>query len=92
MSLGIRCRWGIRNALFFVAKDKDSEDPEKVLGISCWLPPKSPGAETWTEWYEGWKLWGQQVVMNLRYGRGGLNVKVRLFISFLSRPRLHCEE
>jgi hypothetical protein len=33
VSLGIRCRWGIRNALFYVAKDPSSDD-NKVLGIA----------------------------------------------------------
>ncbi|KAL3422878.1 GNAT family acetyltransferase [Phlyctema vagabunda] len=76
ISLGIRCRWGIENALFYVAKDETSDEPEKVLGISCWLPPKPVNEkETWSEWLSGWKLWGQQVGMNLWYGRGGLNVK-----------------
>jgi hypothetical protein len=43
-----------------------------------WMPPRPLGLkETWGEWYEGWKLWIQQVGMNLWYGRGGLNVKVR---------------
>jgi len=32
VSLGIRCRWGIRNALFYVAKESDND--EKVLGIA----------------------------------------------------------
>ena len=49
------------------------------------MPPKSVElGETWTEWYEGWKLWTQQVGMNLWYGRGGLNVKVCLLVSRLS--------
>ncbi|RDW94712.1 hypothetical protein BP5796_00475 [Coleophoma crateriformis] len=76
VSLGIRCRWGIRNALFYVAKDTTSDHPDKVLGISCWLPPKpADEKETWGDWFEGWKLWSQQVCMNVWYGRGGLNVK-----------------
>jgi hypothetical protein len=84
VSLGIRCRWGIRNALFYVAKDSSSEEKEKVLGIAMWMPPRPLGLkETWGEWYEGWKLWIQQVGMNLWYGnsRGGLNVKVRSFFA-----------
>ncbi|KAH8801647.1 acyl-CoA N-acyltransferase [Xylogone sp. PMI_703] len=76
VSLGIRCRWGIRNALFYVAKDDSAEDKDKVLGIAMWLPPRPADAKgTWTEYFEGWKLWFQQVGMNLWYGRGGLNVK-----------------
>jgi len=74
VSLGLRCHWGIRNALFFVAKDIEVSD--KVLGIAMWMPPRPfDQKETWTEWFEGWKLWGGQVAMNLWYGRGGLNVK-----------------
>lgn len=62
VSLGIRCRWGIQNALFYVAKDPESDEPNKVLGIAMWMPPKPAGEkETWSEWYEGWKMWGQQV-------------------------------
>ncbi|TVY58069.1 hypothetical protein LCER1_G002128 [Lachnellula cervina] len=74
VSLGIRCRWGIRNALFYVAKDTEGND--EVLGIAMWMPPR-PSAlkETWGEWFEGWKMWAQQVRMNIWYGRGGLNVK-----------------
>ncbi|KAG4432665.1 hypothetical protein IFR05_011843 [Cadophora sp. M221] len=74
VSLGIRCRWGISNALFYVAKEFD--DNEKVLGIAMWMPPRpAEPKETWGEWWEGWKMWTQQVGMNLWYGRGGLNVK-----------------
>jgi len=80
VSLGIRCRWGMRNALFYVAKDPNGEDKDKVLGVAMWMPPRPAGLkETWSEWLEGWKVWAQQVGMNLWYGRGGLNVKVRLF-------------
>jgi len=76
-SLGIRCRWGIRNAIFHVAKDPDSSEPDKVLGIAMWMPPKPEGEkQSWYDWFEDWKLWANQVKMNLWYGRGGLNVKV----------------
>lgn len=34
VSLGIRCRWGIRNALFYVAKDPSSDEKDKVLGVA----------------------------------------------------------
>jgi len=48
------------------------------------MPPRpSELKETWGEWLEGWKLWWQQVGMNVWYGRGGLNVKVGEF---------HCRE
>jgi hypothetical protein len=44
------------------------------------MPPRpSELKETWGEWLEGWKLWCQQVGMNVWYGRGGLNVKVGEF-------------
>jgi len=76
VSLGIRCRWGMRNALFYVAKDPDAEDKDKVLGVAMWMRPRPAQLEeTWSEWLEAWKLWIQQVGMNLWYGRGGLNVK-----------------
>lgn len=79
VSLSIRCHWGIRNALFYVAKDPDSDEPDKVLGIAMWMPPKAvDGKESWSEWYDGWKMWFQQGLMNAWYGRGGLNVKVCL--------------
>lgn len=74
MSLGIRCRWGIRNGLFYVAKDSESH---RVLGVAMWLPPKSSASpETRTEWIDSWSMWIQQLGMNIWYGRGGLNVKV----------------
>lgn len=76
VSLGIRCRWGQRHALFHVAKDPSSSEPNKVLGVACWLPPKdSTAGQTWSEWMGEWQLWLAQVRMNLWYGRGGLNVK-----------------
>ena len=75
ISLSIRCRWGMKYALFSVAKD--TEDPSgKVLGVACWLSPSNPiAAQTWSDWYGSWWLWLEQVRMNLLYGRGGLNVK-----------------
>jgi GNAT superfamily N-acetyltransferase len=76
VSLGIRCRWGIRNALFYVAKDTDSDKQGEVLGIAMWMPPR-PVVEkaTWKEWLEGWRIWAEQVAMNAFHGRGGLNVQ-----------------
>ncbi|KAI9837311.1 MAG: hypothetical protein M1819_000385 [Sarea resinae] len=75
-SLGIRCRWGIRNALFYVAKDPASSTPSKVLGTAMWMPPRRLDAPvSWDEWMQGWWLWARQVGMNAWYGRGGLNVK-----------------
>ncbi len=49
------------------------------------MPPRPTGLkETWGEWWEGRKLWFQQVGMNVWYGRGGLNVKVRKFNCFVN--------
>ncbi|MCJ1415612.1 hypothetical protein MMC32_001944 [Xylographa parallela] len=79
ISLRIRCLWGIRNALFYVAKDPTAETEagrERVLGVAMWLPlRKADKGESWDEWMQGWVLWGKQVGMNLWWGRGGLNVK-----------------
>ncbi|KAL2796038.1 acyl-CoA N-acyltransferase [Aspergillus keveii] len=77
-SLEARCLWGIKNAIFHVAKEESGpEGPEGILGVSCWLPPHPPSQpETWASWYEGWVLWLRQGLNNLRHGgRGGLNVK-----------------
>ncbi|KAL3444491.1 acyl-CoA N-acyltransferase [Aspergillus insuetus] len=77
-SLEARCLWGIKNAIFHVAKEESGpEGPEGILGVSCWLPPHPPSQpESWTSWYEGWVLWLRQGLNNLRHGgRGGLNVK-----------------
>ncbi|KAI1313691.1 acyl-CoA N-acyltransferase [Xylaria venustula] len=72
-SLGIRCQWGMRNGIFHVAKEEGSD---KVLGVACWLRPQQVDRHaTWQDWLEGWRLWFNQVGMNLWYGRGGLNVK-----------------
>jgi hypothetical protein len=49
------------------------------------MPPRPTELkETWGEWWEGWKLWFQQVGMNVWYGRGGLNVKVGEFDCFVN--------
>jgi hypothetical protein len=73
------------NALFYVAKDSSSDEPDKVLGVAMWMPPRPAELkETWGEWWEGWKLWMKQVGMNLWYGRGGLNVKVGRLASLLT--------
>ncbi|KZF26717.1 acyl-CoA N-acyltransferase [Xylona heveae TC161] len=75
-SLGLRCKWGMRNALFFVAKEAGSDT---VLGVAMWMRPKpltsAAAQSSWTDWFESWRLWLDQVFMNLWYGRGGLNVK-----------------
>jgi len=73
VSLRIRCLWGIRNAMFYVAKEPGDR---KVLGVAMWMPPRSADQpETWDEWMQSWWLWLNQVRMNLSWGRGGLNVK-----------------
>ncbi|KAI0023239.1 acyl-CoA N-acyltransferase [Xylariomycetidae sp. FL0641] len=72
-SLGIRMRWLMRNGLVHVAREEGS--PE-VLGVACWLKPHPAGQpQSWSDWFEDWRLWLSQVGMNLYYGRGGLNVK-----------------
>ena len=80
----------MRNALFYVAKDDSAEDKDEVIGVAMWMPPRPASQkESWGEWFEGWKLWGQQVCMNAWYGRGGLNVKVR--VCCLSLKTFHAE-
>ncbi|KAI1805672.1 acyl-CoA N-acyltransferase [Daldinia bambusicola] len=72
-SLSIRCRWGMRNGIFHVAKEEGSDE---VLGVACWLRPERAGQpQSWHDWIESWRLWFSQLGMNLYYGRGGLNVK-----------------
>ncbi|KAK5113721.1 hypothetical protein LTR85_010738 [Meristemomyces frigidus] len=76
VSLGLRCTWGMHHALFHVAKDPEAEEPDKVLGVACWLPPSSPSApQSWHDWTGDWWLYFSQIGMNLHYGRGGLKVK-----------------
>ncbi|KAL5347855.1 hypothetical protein ACLOAV_007265 [Pseudogymnoascus australis] len=92
ISLRIRCLWGLRNALFHVAKEEGSD---KVLGIAMWIPPRATDKPlTWGEWFwngfEDWRLWGNQVVMNLQHGRGGLNVK-RYYIWKARQAEAHKE-
>ncbi|KAK8100507.1 hypothetical protein PG999_010881 [Apiospora kogelbergensis] len=72
VSLAIRCRWGMRNGIFHVAKEEGSD---QVLGVACWLKPQTAGKpQSWADWLEDWRLWLNQVSMNLFYGRGGLIV------------------
>lgn len=72
VSLGMRCRWGMRHALFHVAKDTEG----KVLGVGCWMRPQTADAsQSWAAWAGDWYLWLAQGAMNLWYGRGGLNVQ-----------------
>ncbi|KAK2676813.1 hypothetical protein RAB80_008999 [Fusarium oxysporum f. sp. vasinfectum] len=81
-SLAIRMRWGMRNGIFHVAKEENSD---KVLGVAMWLRPQpADQPPTWNDWLESWKLYFGQVRMNLWYGRGGLNVKCP--VDSLDRP------
>jgi GNAT superfamily N-acetyltransferase len=67
-------RWGMRNGIFHVAKEENSD---KVLGVAMWLRPQpADQPSTWSDWFESWRLYLGQIQMNLWYGRGGLNVKV----------------
>ncbi|KAI4752998.1 hypothetical protein E4T52_14843 [Aureobasidium sp. EXF-3400] len=87
VSLGIRCRWGLEHALFYVAKDPESSTPSRVLGVACWLPPSNASApQSWKSWFGDWSLWFNQLWMNSVYGRGGLNVR-RYYIWFVY-PRM----
>ncbi|KAK5060087.1 hypothetical protein LTR84_009971 [Exophiala bonariae] len=75
-SLRAKCEWGMRNALFYVAKDSD--DPSgQVLGVGMWMKPRNATEpETWAEWLDGYLLWFKQGWNLVRYqGRGGLNTK-----------------
>lgn len=77
----------MRNGIFHVAKEEGSD---QVLGVACWLRPQKVGEpRTWTDWLEDWRLWLNQVSMNMFYGRGGLIVKVSLgcFVSVIRRSR-----
>lgn len=87
-SLGIRCRWGMRNGLFYVAKEEGSDE---VLGIAMWLrPQRADQSQSWGDWLESWRLWFSQVGMNAWYGRGGLNVK-RYYIWKDAQTKAHSE-
>ncbi|KAL2865407.1 GNAT family N-acetyltransferase [Aspergillus lucknowensis] len=77
-SLQARCLWGIKNAIFHVAKEPNAAgDTGSILGVSCWLPPRPPTQpESWDSWFQSWVLWFRQGLNNLRHGgRGGLNVR-----------------
>ncbi|KAB8360948.1 hypothetical protein FH972_024680 [Carpinus fangiana] len=82
-SLRTRCRWGMRYAIFHVAKDTSTSTPDRVLGVACWLAPNLAtlaAPTTWSDWFtlqiSSWSLWSYQVLTNTWYlGRGGLNVR-----------------
>ena len=91
VSLGIRCRWGLEHALFYVAKDPSSSTPSRVLGVACWLPPTNASAsQSWKSWFGDWSLWFNQLWMNSVYGRGGLNVR-RYYIWFVCPKKWLCD-
>ena len=73
-SLKAKCEWGIRNALFYVAKDTVAADPDEVVGVSMWVKPRNVSErQTWVEWVDDYVLWLKQGVNLLWYrGRGGL--------------------
>lgn len=91
-SLKARCEWGIRNALFFVATDPESLDPDEVIGVSMWMPPTPADAsQSWSSWMDDWTLWGKQIWNLVRYrGRGGLITK-RYWIWKEQQARAHNE-
>lgn len=74
VSLTLRCRWGIKHALFYVCRS--TSNPSKILGTAMWMPP-SPSSvpQSWSFYLSTWYLWFGQLGMNIYYGRGGLNVK-----------------
>lgn len=75
-SLKAKCDWGMRHALFHVAKD--TEDPEgKVIGVGMWMKPANVNTkQSWLEWWDSYVLWFKQGLNLVRFGgRGGLNTK-----------------
>ncbi|KAI9713104.1 MAG: hypothetical protein M1820_001089 [Bogoriella megaspora] len=80
VSLTLRCRWGIRHALFQVACDQESSPPGRVIGVAMWLPPKlSTPSPSYYSWLAGnlasWDLWVRQGITNIIHGRSSLNLK-----------------
>jgi GNAT superfamily N-acetyltransferase len=72
VSLSLRCHWGIRHGLFYVARD--TANPAKILGCAMWMPPHPPSEpDSWSLYLSYWSLWFSQIRMNLWYGRGGLS-------------------
>ncbi|EXJ94220.1 hypothetical protein A1O1_02613 [Capronia coronata CBS 617.96] len=79
-SLKAKCEWGMRNALFYVAKDIDAGADAPVLGVSMWMKPRPADGvgdkQTWSEWLDDYILWFKQGWNLLRFqGRGGLITK-----------------
>ena len=73
-SLKAKVEWGIKNALFYVAKDADSQAPDQVIGVSMWMRPQNVDQpQSWSEWVDEHILWFKQGLNLVWYqGRGGL--------------------
>lgn len=73
-SLKAKCEWGMKHALFYVAKDTESSSPDEVIGVSMWMKPrKTTEPQTWDEWVDEYVLWFKQGLNLIYYmGRGGL--------------------
>lgn len=73
-SLKAKMEWGIKNALFYVAKDTESSKPDEVIGVSMWMSPRKVSSpQSWTEWFDDYILWFKQGLNLVWYqGRGGL--------------------
>lgn len=69
-SLALRCRWGMANALFHVARDATtSATAPRILGVAMWLPPRASASFTLSLHV----LSLRAALNNLYYrGRGGL--------------------
>jgi arrestin-related trafficking adapter 3/6 len=74
-SLKAKCDWGMRHALFYVAKDTEDKHSE-VLGVSMWMKPRHVDTpQAWTEWIDDYILWFKQGINIIWYqGRGGLRI------------------
>jgi hypothetical protein len=72
-SLTIRMQWGMRNGHIYVAHTPE----RRCAGVAIWVGPRPLAHKpTWDDWMQDWLLWFKQVGMNMRFGRGGLNVNV----------------
>ncbi|ODV90513.1 hypothetical protein CANCADRAFT_107151 [Tortispora caseinolytica NRRL Y-17796] len=71
-SLSIRLRWLIDYGCPLVA-----EEDGKVVGVALWMAPV-PKNQSYSDRFWAytslWKVWFQQVWMNMRFGYAGLNV------------------
>lgn len=75
-SLRVRCLWGMRHALFYVARDastalKPGDETGKVLGVSMWLPPTLARPTKTLAWsaylrsFADWKSWQEWTTAQL---------------------------